>query len=235
MTRVLLVAALCALLPAASAGARSQLHMWTDAQGVVHVDDTPPPRTRTRRAQPRAQAPSQSRAHSQGRAETTGRAQAAARPAARWWERATDAPPDQIDHAALVYNIPAELVRSVIAVESAGDASAISRKGAIGLMQLMPGTAGEMYVEDPVDPAQNILGGTRYLRQLANQFGGDMLLTLAAYNAGPDAVRRYGGVPPFEETRQYVRKVMAHYRELKREAVRGRKLASAADTRQAQP
>src|SRR5207302_948109 len=82
-----------------------------------------------------------------------------------------------------------------------GDAAAISRAGAIGLMQLMPHTAGTMYVEDPVDPAQNIMGGTRYIRWLANQFNGDMLLTLAAYNAGPEAVRKYGGVPPFDETR----------------------------------
>src|SRR5205085_80847 len=79
---------------------------------------------------------------------------------------------------------------------------------AIGLMQLMPRTAGEMFVEDPVDPAQNIMGGTRYLRWLANQFDGDMILTLAAYNAGPDAVRKYGGVPPFEETRVYVKRVV---------------------------
>jgi soluble lytic murein transglycosylase-like protein len=82
-------------------------------------------------------------------------------------------------------------------------------------MQLMPRTAGEMYVEDPVDPAQNIMGGTRYLRWLANQFNGDMILTLAAYNAGPDAVRKYGGVPPFEETRQYVKRVIAYYQQLK--------------------
>jgi soluble lytic murein transglycosylase-like protein len=82
-------------------------------------------------------------------------------------------------------------------------------------MQLMPRTADDMYVHDPVDPAQNILGGTRYLRQLANEFKGDMILTLAAYNAGPDAVRKYRGVPPFEETRQYVKKVIAYYHQLK--------------------
>jgi soluble lytic murein transglycosylase len=111
--------------------------------------------------------------------------------------------------------VPAELVRAVIWAESAGDAGAISHRGAIGLMQLMPHTAGEMYVQDPVDPAQNIMGGTRYLRWLANQFNGDMILTLAAYNAGPEAVRKYGGVPPFEETRTYVKKVIAYYQELR--------------------
>ena len=77
-------------------------------------------------------------------------------------------------------------------------------------------SGGEMYVEDPVDPAQNIMGGTRYLRHLANEFAGDMLLVVAAYNAGPDAVRKYRGVPPYEETRQYVKKVLAYYAELKR-------------------
>jgi soluble lytic murein transglycosylase-like protein len=202
--------------------ARSKLHVWTDAEGVTHVDDLPPPGApvRARRASPPA-----------GPAET----RAAARPATQqpkvraghWWERATDAPPDEIDKAAALYKIPAELIRAVIAVESAGDTSAVSHRGAIGLMQLMPKTAGSMYVEDPVDPRQNIQGGTRYLRTLANEFKGDMMLVLAAYNAGPEAVRKYGGVPPFEETRGYVRKVMAYYAEYKRASARRGQLASA--------
>lgn len=210
------------MLWAAPSLARSQLRMWTDKNGVVHVDDTPRVSTR-----PPAQATRPPAARAKKRAPSP----PSRRP--RFWERATDAPPDEIDRASALYNIPAELVRAVIAVESAGDASAVSHKGAIGLMQLMPGTAGDMYVEDPVDPAQNISGGTRYLRQLANEFGGDMLLTLAAYNAGPEAVRRFGGVPPFEETRQYVRKVMAYYYELKRAGTRaaGNKLASANEPR----
>ena len=118
-------------------------------------------------------------------------------------------------------------MRAVIWAESAGDATAISRAGAIGLMQLMPHTAGTMYVEDPVDPAQNIMGGTRYIRWLANQFNGDMLLTLAAYNAGPEAVRKYGGVPPFDETRLYVRRVVAYFQQLRAET-RKRVVAEAA-------
>lgn len=209
MNRLVLAAASMALFSAAPSLARSPLRLWTDKDGVVHVED--------RRASAGAASPGK----------RASRAAAQARRSPRWWERATDAPPDQIDHAAELFNIPAELVRAVIAVESAGDAGAVSHKGALGLMQLMPGTAGQMYVEDPIDPAQNILGGTRYLRQLANQFRGDMVLTLAAYNAGPEAVRKYGGVPPFEETRLYVRKVIAHYRELKRASARSPKLASA--------
>src|SRR5438876_2885637 len=205
MVRLLFSMALLAL-PAA---ARSPLHTWTDKDGVLHVEDVPPPRARAA-------------------ARKTAEAQvnvATARRGERWWEKRSDAPPDEIDRAAALYNGPAELVRAVIWAESAGDAAAISRAGAIGLMQLMPQTAGDMYVLDPVDPAQNIMGGTRYLRWLANQFGGDMLLTLAAYNAGPDAVRKYGGVPPFDETRQYCKRVMAYYRQLKAQSAQ-RKLAS---------
>src|SRR3954464_12336706 len=166
MVRLLLVAALLAL----PAFARPALHTWTDKDGVLHVDDNPPPQPRAK-SSPRKVTP-----------------QASQKPA-RWWDKRNDAPPDEIDKAAALYNVPAELVRAVIWAESGGDAGAVSHRGAIGLMQLMPHTAGEMFVQDPVDPAQNIMGGTRYLRWLANQFNGDMMLTLAAYNAGPDAVR----------------------------------------------
>jgi len=207
MVRFLFAIALLAL-PAA---ARSPLHTWTDKDGVFHVEDVPPSRARAA-------------------ARKTAEAQvnvAPSRRGERWWEKRSDAPPDEIDRAAALYNVPAELVRAVIWAESAGDAAAISRAGAIGLMQLMPRTAGDMYVEDPVDPAQNIMGGTRYLRWLANQFKGDMLLTLAAYNAGPEAVRKYGGVPPFDETRQYVRRVVAYYQQL-RAQTRKRVVAEAA-------
>jgi soluble lytic murein transglycosylase-like protein len=200
MARFVLAAAL--LLAAPLAVRAGPLHKWVDKDGVYHVSDTPPSKWGK---SPRASvvAPDQS---------------PRARRAPRWWERRSDAPPDEIDRAAKVYNIPAELIRAIIAVESAGDTAAVSHRGAVGLMQLMPETAGQMYVEDPVDPAQNIMGGTRYLRQLANEFSGDMMLVLAAYNAGPDAVRKYKGVPPFDETRQYVKKVLAYYYQLKRAA-----------------
>ena len=99
-----------------------------------------------------------------------------------------------------------------MSVESNFDHRAVSEKGAMGLMQLMPGTAKEMYVSDAWDPSQNIEGGARYLRILANQYQGDLVKTLAAYNAGPEAVRRAGGeVPNIPETREYVRKVVALY------------------------
>jgi soluble lytic murein transglycosylase-like protein len=202
MARFVLAAAL--LLAAPLAVRAGPLHTWVDQDGVYHVSDTPPAKLRKSPRASSSAATSDQASH--------------ARRVPHWWERRSDAPPDEIDRAAKNFNIPAELIRAIIAVESAGDTAAISHRGAVGLMQLMPETAGQMYVEDPVDPAQNIMGGTRYLRQLANEFGGDMMLVLAAYNAGPDAVRKYKGIPPYDETRQYVKKVLAHYYRFKRAA-----------------
>lgn len=118
------------------------------------------------------------------------------------------------------YKVPAPLVRAIIHAESNFDPNAVSPKGACGLMQLMPATATEMYVKDIFDEKENIEGGVRYLRVLANQFEGDMVKMIAAYNAGPDAVRKYkGSIPPYEETQEYVRKVLQlyyHYKERER-------------------
>lgn len=116
-----------------------------------------------------------------------------------------------IREAASLYQIPEELVRAVILVESNYDPRAVSHAGAIGLMQLMPTTAATMLVEDIYDPRQNILGGTRYLRVLANMFNGDIMLTVAGYNAGENAVLRYGGIPPYAETQAYVTRVVENY------------------------
>jgi soluble lytic murein transglycosylase-like protein len=106
------------------------------------------------------------------------------------------------------------LVEAIIANESGFDPHATSRAGAAGLMQLMPKTAASLGVRDPYDPAQNVRGGTRYLRMLLDRFG-DVELAIAAYNAGPGAVEWYGGVPPYAQTRAYVRNVLARYRELR--------------------
>jgi soluble lytic murein transglycosylase-like protein len=115
---------------------------------------------------------------------------------------------DLIVKHAQANNLRPDLVRAVVQVESGYNAGAVSPKGAMGLMQLMPTTASQLGVRKPFDPAENIRGGTTYLRQLLDRFAGNEELALAAYNAGPMAVDRYGAkVPPYRETREYVRKV----------------------------
>ena len=116
-----------------------------------------------------------------------------------------------IRQAATLYQIPEELVRAIVKVESDYDPRAVSHAGAQGLMQLMPETGLRMQVHDPFSPRENIFGGTRYLRVLANLFNGDLDLTIAAYNAGEGAVTRAGGIPPYPETQDYVVRVRTYY------------------------
>lgn len=116
-----------------------------------------------------------------------------------------------IVEASRLYAIPEALIRAFIQVESNYDPRVVSHCGAQGLMQLMPVTGRRMGVRDPFDPRQNILGGTRYLRYLANMFGGDLVLTIAGYHAGENAVIRYRGVPPYETTQRYVPAVLRNY------------------------
>ncbi len=119
---------------------------------------------------------------------------------------------EKIDHYAERVMVESKLVHAMIQVESAFDPWALSHKGAQGLMQLMPGTARDLGVDDPFDVDQNLHGGTRYLRNMLDIYGGDLVLALAAYNAGPEAVERYGGVPPYRETRNYVDRVLTLFR-----------------------
>lgn len=124
--------------------------------------------------------------------------------------------------AARRYQLPQSLVRAVIHTESNYSAHAVSRAGAMGLMQLMPSTARYLGVTRPFDPRQSIYGGARFLRLLANRYNGDMVLVLAAYNAGAGNVEKYGGIPPFEETRAYVRAVLRRYYAYERQQQLGR-------------
>lgn len=117
-----------------------------------------------------------------------------------------------IDLHARRQGLSERLVQAVVQVESGYNRKALSKKGAMGLMQLMPATARELGVQDAYDAEQNVRGGTLYLRRLLDRYDGDLVFALAAYNAGPTAVDRYGGVPPYRETQNYVRKVLALYR-----------------------
>ena len=179
------LALLLALPLTAAAGGR--LREWTDAEGVTHLTNAPTDRARAKALKrdvvPKATG-ARTRVHD-----------------VRAWD-------DDISAASRKYSIPAALVRAVIVAESNFNPEAVSRVGARGLMQLMPGTAAQMYVDDAFDPVKNIQGGTRYLRILANLFNGDPVKTIAAYNAGPEAVRRAKGVPNFAETKAYVAHVM---------------------------
>ncbi|MGO9123625.1 MAG: lytic transglycosylase domain-containing protein [Terriglobales bacterium] len=116
-----------------------------------------------------------------------------------------------IDQAASRHNVDPNLVRAVIKVESNFNPNAVSRKGAMGLMQLMPQTARRLNVSNPFDPEQNVDAGVRQLKQLMENYGGDVKLTLAAYNAGPGAVARSAGVPHYAETRKYVKRITQLY------------------------
>lgn len=120
-----------------------------------------------------------------------------------------------VREGARLYRLPEELIRAVIKCESDFDPRVVSPVGARGLMQLMPATALRMQVRDLFDPRENILGGSRYLRILANTFNGDLEMTVAGYNAGEAAVLRYQGIPPYPETQGYVTCVVSHYRAFK--------------------
>lgn len=180
-----------------AAPARADIYVYTDAQGVTHFSNVRSPgATLYVRSQPNK---------NKVRPGVTPVA-----PSDKSLERFSRY--DQaIVEAATLYQLPQELVRAVIKVESDYDPRAVSSAGAQGLMQLMPETALRMQVRDSFDPRLNILAGTRYLRILANTFNGDLQLTIAAYNAGEGAVARHGGIPPYAETQGYVTKVLHFY------------------------
>lgn len=120
-----------------------------------------------------------------------------------------------IDEAARKHRLSSPLLKAIIKAESSFNPRAVSRAGALGLMQIMPQNLKQLQISDPFDPRQNIMGGARYFRYLLNRFNGKLSLALAGYNAGPHRVDKYQGIPPFKETRNYVRRVMKYYRMLK--------------------
>ncbi len=194
---VLAAAAGLGLSISAIQSAEADIYVYTDAQGVMHFTNVRTPGAKLYvRSQPNKNKP---------RPGVT-----PVPPSDRSLDRFSRY--DQaIYQAATLYQIPQELVRAVIKVESDYDPKAVSSAGAQGLMQLMPETALRMQIRDAFDPRLNILAGTRYLRILANTFNGDIELTIAAYNAGEAAVVRHGGIPPYEETQNYVIRVLHYY------------------------
>ncbi|MFO0659425.1 MAG: lytic transglycosylase domain-containing protein [Polyangiaceae bacterium] len=198
-TRSLLVTAPLFLVALTLPGwAEADIYQYTDADGIIHFRNTPGPN-----GQYKLYLKTQERKKS---ANVT-----PVMPSDTSIERFSRYD-EWIRQAATLYQIPEELVRAVIMVESNYDARAVSPAGAMGLMQMMPETAHRMEVRDIFDPRENIFGGTRYLRVLANLFNGDLQLTIAAYNAGEGAVTRHGGIPPYAETQDYVVKVLTYYR-----------------------
>ncbi len=198
MTRTLRHLPLLALLfaPAAFAG---EIYKYVEKDGTIVYTNVPPKGSKARRVK--------------GSFKPAPRASEAP---ARTVRVTRDEFDDHIRNAAKRYRVPEALVWAVMHAESNFNPDAVSRVGASGLMQLMPQTAQEMYVKDIFDVRENIEGGTRYLRVLANQFDGDMVKMIAAYNAGPHAVEKYGGkVPPYAETQAYVKKVLRLYFEYK--------------------
>jgi soluble lytic murein transglycosylase len=204
--RFLLIIAAFLLLSAFWRGpARATIYSYVDAGGVTHFTNVPtdpkfepvvrPPR-------PRAMA-----RNGGGMVVIPGRAAA--------WIAQPDLFDAMIRQAANRYQVDPRLIKSVIRAESNFNHLAVSRRGAQGLMQLMPATANDMAVLDPFDPKENIYGGTRYLRKMLGLFNGNLRLALAAYNAGPNRVIKLGRVPQFKETENYVRQVQQFYSEYK--------------------
>ena len=193
--KIVLSASLVALA-AFTLPAQAQVYKWVDENGIITFSNIAPPQDREFKvlrfpcyaADPKCRAVA--------------------------WEKVplnTQSFHREIRTAASFNAVEESLIRAIIHAESAYQPDARSPKGAQGLMQLMPETAAELRVADPYDPAANIDGGTRYLSQLLAEFEGDLELATAAYNAGPGAVYKYGGIPPFEETKEYVRRVKILY------------------------
>ncbi len=118
---------------------------------------------------------------------------------------------DIIREASLHHGLQFELIKAIVHAESSFNPNAISRAGAIGLMQIMPENLNAFGINDPFDPRDNVMGGTRYLKQLMKKYNSDLSLSLAAYNAGPGAVDKYNDIPPYPETKNYVEKVLKYY------------------------
>lgn len=170
-----------------AAAASADIYKYVDSDGVVHFTNTPPGK----------QYKLYRREGSGGKAKDVNTS-------------LSSSVIELVRHYSNQYRLEEGLVHAVIKAESNYNPSAVSRKGALGMMQLMPETARLLKVSDPLDAEENIRGGSCYLRQMLDEFNGNLDYAIAAYNAGPNAVRRHGGIPPFEETRTYVKRVKTY-------------------------
>jgi hypothetical protein len=201
----------------AAGTAHAEFYRWVDDQGVVHLTDSPATRSYAK-YQPTLHGSGKGiniitrRSSVLGLGNREIRYSLGAFEVSRKRGRPEPSSYDEIiAKVALRHGVPAALVKAVVKTESNFQRHAVSSKGAQGLMQLMPGTASDLGVEDPFSPEDNVRGGTRYLRAMIDRYG-DWKYALAAYNAGPGAVDQYGGIPPYRETREYVERVLHYYR-----------------------
>ncbi|NLZ17474.1 MAG: lytic transglycosylase domain-containing protein [Desulfobulbaceae bacterium] len=221
------MAAFCGCLALFPLSSKAAMYSYVDAKGVYHYTNVPgdgrykltetPVQTRSQRRadEDRLLRTIASKSQSQATKQLYDRVVFAPGPMAVYDYNYSATPQDvrtHIHNAALAHQVDPMLIKAVIKAESNFNPNAISRKGAQGLMQLMPGTARDLKVHDPFDVRQNIFGGTRYLRQMLDLFGGDVELSLAAYNAGPNRVAPAGVIPRIPETQAYVAKVLRHYK-----------------------
>jgi soluble lytic murein transglycosylase-like protein len=202
------IAAIALILLAAAAGtAGADIYSWTDAEGVVHFSDKPKGKGTWKKVLREDPAYRSKAAAERGSCERCDIVPARDRDPNRYSRY-----DEYIYEAAELYQIPVALIRAVIKVESDYDPRVVSAMNARGLMQLMPEVIQDMGVRNVHDPRENILGGTRLLRVLANRFDGDLVLTIAGYHAGMGALARYGNnVPPYQYTRIYVKLVLKQY------------------------
>ena len=212
--RLLLLASLGLVFPPIS-NAVADIYSYTDSDGIVHFTNVKPRKNRQRwKRISRDNRSIGKPVANRGKCPRCDKVPARDRSPDRY--QRYDA---YIFEAAKLYQIPVPLIRAVIKVESDYDPRVVSSMGARGLMQLMPAAAKDMGVEKVHEPRQNILGGTRYLRVLANKFAGDLSLTIAGYHAGPGTIDKYRSVPPYANTRKYLRMVLRHYHRYREQAL----------------
>jgi len=216
-TRFQGLVAIVAALGLAAGQARAEFYRYVDDQGVVHLTDSPTSRSFAK-YRPTIHGSGKGISIITRRSSILGLGRREIRyslgayslpgPTGRPEPSSYDS---LIERTALLYGVPAALIKAVVKTESNFQRHAVSSKGAQGLMQLMPATAADLGVEDAFSAEDNVQGGTRYLRAMLDRYG-DWKHALAAYNAGPGAVDQYGGIPPYPETREYVERVLQYYR-----------------------